>query len=172
MWLDIAKCRVDCQSRTRRLKYIAYPVPVLKTFLVKKDYLVFLFSICKILSFKIKTSGGIVARLSQFITDLGHCCMTMPWNSPDEIWRRGRTNTGWNCCSSPLIKTQVKWLDWTYAQNPQDRSSKGYPLRWPTLLGECQTHMNMAVHGTGSTGITLYWRSSPDNHHGPSRHLA
>ena len=27
---------------------------------------------------------------------------------------------------------------------------------WPTLLGECQTHMNMAVHGTGSTGVTPY----------------
>lgn len=109
---------------------------------------------------KTKYAQGIVAKLSQYISDFGRPHSILCDNALEFTGRELRTwadlhgvellyTTPYHPQSNGLIERMHRTLKTVLAQ-----MCKGYPLRWPALLGECQTHMNLAIHS--STGVSPY----------------
>lgn len=114
----------------------------------------------KFYSLKTKHAQGIVAKLSQYISDFGRPISILCDNAAEFTGRELRTwadcqgvellyTTPYHPQANGLIERMHRTLKTVLAQ-----MCKGYPLRWPTLLGECQSHMNLAVHS--STGVSPY----------------
>ena len=109
---------------------------------------------------KSKHAQGIVAKLSQYISDFGRPLSILCDNALEFTGRELRTwadlhgvellyTTPYHPQSNGLIERMHRTLKSVLAQMCQ-----GYPLRWPALLGECQWHMNRAIHS--STGVSPY----------------
>ena len=107
-----------------------------------------------------KHAQGIVAQLSQFTADFGRPLSILCDNALEFTGRELRTwadlhgvellyTTPYHPQSNGLIERMHRTLKAVLAQ-----MCKGYPLRWPALLGDCQSHMNLAIHS--STGVSPY----------------
>ncbi|MPC99170.1 Pro-Pol polyprotein [Portunus trituberculatus] len=114
------------------------------------------FRYVKFYPLKTKHAQGIVAKLSQYISDFDRPLSILYNNALEFTGRELRT---W-------VDLHGVELLYTTLYHPQSNRTlktvlaqmcKGYPLRWPALLGDCQSHMNLAIH------------SSTDNHLVPSQ---
>lgn len=114
----------------------------------------------KFFPLKTKQAQGIVARLSQYVVDFGRPLSILCDNAREFTGHEMREwadqhgvqilyTTPYHPQANGLIERMHRTLKTVLAQ-----LCKGYPLRWPTFLGECQAQMNMAVHS--STGVSPY----------------
>ncbi len=109
---------------------------------------------------ELEQAVGIVARLSQFSTDFGRpgelltCDNALEFTGRDLEIRTWADQNGVDLHTTPfhpqsngMIERMHRTMKGVLAQ-----LCKGYPVMKPAKPPGCQTHMNMAVHG--STGVT------------------